>query len=133
MRIKHIISIFLAFAVFNLWGCKSAPIQNVESTPVSIRNMDYTVEDVEKAIMRAGGITGWTMEKDKPGVILANYIGPGKSYAASVTIAYSTSTYSIRYRNSTDNLQYGPGKIHKSYNAWVKSLDEAIRREMSSE
>lgn len=125
-----IISIFLVFAILGLLGCRSAPIQDVENVQVSIKKRDYTLGDVEKAIMRAGTMTSWHMEKDRPGVILAYFIGPNSEYSASVTIWYSTATYSIRFRNCSDNLRYGPGKIHENYNVWVKKLDEAIRREM---
>lgn len=130
LRMHLIISIFLAFAISNLVGCRSAPIKDVENVQVSIKKRDYTLNDVEKAIMRAGTITSWHMEKDRPGVIVASFIGPNSGYAASVTIWYSTATYSIRFRNCSDNLRYGPGKIHENYNVWVKKLDEAIRREM---
>ena len=130
MRIRLIISIFLAFSILNVLGCRSAPIQDVENVQVSIKKRDYTLDDVEKAIMRAGTMTPWHMEKDKPGVILATFIGPNAEYAASVTIWYSTATYSIRFRNCSNNLRYGPGEIHENYNVWVKNLDKAIRREM---
>ena len=134
MKMKFIISTFLVIAILNLLGCHSAPIQNVEYVPVTIKKLNYTEEDVEKLIMRAGASTLWRLEQNTPGVILATYYGPledGKiSYSASVTITYTRKSYSIQYLSSTGNLQYGPGEIHENYNNWVKNLDNAIRREM---
>ncbi len=90
MKMKFIISTFLVIAIFNLLGWHSAPIQNLEYVPVTIKKLDYTEDDVAKLIMRAGASTPWRLEQNKPGVILATYYGSledGKiSYSASVTI-----------------------------------------------
>jgi hypothetical protein len=134
MRIVSLASIVIALILLNLLGCRSAPIQNVQNVAVTIKKADYTIEDVEKVILRAGDIASWKMEIDKPGAILATYYGPTEegriSYSASVTIAYTRASYSIEYRNSTENIRYSSGKIHENYNVWVKDLDSAIRREM---
>lgn len=127
MKFKILISVFLGIIVSGLYGCRSAPIQNVDNVPIRTNKANYTLDDVEKAIIRAGTITGWQIEKDRPGTILAVFTNP--NFAAGVTITYNTSTYNIRYRNSR-NLESKPGYIHENYNAWVKDLDTAIQREL---
>lgn len=129
MKTKIAIAIVLASILGGFLGCRLAPIGNVENAAVRMKKTDYTLEDVRKAITRAGLLTGWQMEPLGPGTLLATYVQP--DYAASVTISYSRTSYSIRYRNSR-NLDYKAGRIHENYNVWVQSLDEAIRSELGT-
>jgi hypothetical protein len=147
MRNYLLIPIFAAVAILSLSGCRTAPIYNVANVPVQMKRVDYTLEDVEKAIIRAGsclrwmehiesGIISsencarWAMRKEKPGLIQATLSTP--DYSAKVSIIYSTNTYSIHYSDSW-NLDYKSGKIHKDYNVLIHDLDRAISRELMAE
>lgn len=118
----------LALALFLVVaGCRTAPIYNVEHAPVTTNKPHASLDDVEKAIVRAGAGLGWQMRKIKPGLIDGTlYL---RSHVAEVSIPYSTQEYSIRYKNS-QNLNYQAGQIHKNYNSWVQNLDNAIRSEL---
>lgn len=144
MRTSLLISGLAAVAIVGLSGCRTAPIENVDNVPITMTKADYTLEDVEKAIMRAGSCLRWMesvesgvihsgscrrwfMKKEKPGLIKATF--STRDYSAQVSILYNTKTYSIHYFDSS-NLDYRSGQIHENYNVWVHDLDEAIRREL---
>ena len=57
--------------------------------------------------------------------------GPG-SHTAIVEIPYTTKTYSIIYKDST-NLKYDAEKqtIHENYRGWIQNLDNAIKSRLS--
>nr|WP_256834309.1 hypothetical protein [Pseudomonas oleovorans] len=55
---------------------------------------------------------------------------PGRDHQAEITIPYSASSYSIRYRDS-QNLGYKNGKIHRNYNKWIHNLDRSIQQELN--
>ena len=68
---------------------------------------------------------GWIVKKIEPGQLEATiYV---RSHMAQVTIDYTASGYSIRYKDST-NLGYKDGKIHRNYNKWVQNLNMDIQR-----
>ena len=114
-----------------LLGCVTAPIRDVENVPIRMQRADYTLDDVGKAITRAGTFTSWQMETIRPGFIMAIYARP--DYSAAVTITFTRTAYSIKYHNSR-NLDYQEGgEIHENYNVWVSDLDDAIRRELAIE
>jgi hypothetical protein len=56
-----------------------------------------------------------------------------RSHTAVVTIPFSTKSYSILYKEST-NLKYDAEKqtIHGNYNGWVQRLDNEIRARIST-
>ena len=65
--------------------------------------------------------------------------GPGKlnatlllrTHSAEVEIPYSTKSYSIVYKSST-NLQEGNGKIHRNYNGWIQNLNRGINAQLAA-
>ena len=113
--------------VFALAGCrKGAPVQNL-SSPVPL--MDTVPEkQIAEAIIRAGTVTGWEILPTGKGQMIGTL--HVRSHMAEVDIAYDQKTYKITYRNSV-NLEYKDGKIHPSYNKWVATLDQNIRREIA--
>ena len=120
----------IALMCLMLVACRSAPIQNVEHEPVRINKINYTIEDVERGIIRGGVSMGWEMYRKQPGLIEGTlYIG---KHVVEVTIPYNMQSYNISYRNSK-NMNYDSGKIHKSYNRWIDNLNKAIRQSLSSE
>ena len=68
------------------------------------------------------------MASTKNGEVTGTYSNAKQS--ATVAIPYTTKTYSILYKNSS-NFKYNGTKIHKRYNELVSGLDAAIRRELS--
>ena len=56
-----------------------------------------------------------------------------RSHQAVVTIPYTTKTYSILYKDSS-NLKYDAEKqtIHENYTGWIQRLDGAIRSRLTA-
>jgi hypothetical protein len=52
-----------------------------------------------------------------------------RSHQAVVLITFNEKEYSINYESSQD-LDYYQGQIHKNYNSWIRNLDNAIQREL---
>ena len=108
-------------------GCRSAPLYNVTSSPVSAPK-PVTLADVEKAIARAGVGLGWQIIPREPGKIEG--VLALRTHRAVVDIAYDTKTYSIVYKDSV-NLDFDGTNIHSNYNGWIQNLDKAIRTQLS--
>jgi hypothetical protein len=111
-----------------LGGCRSAGIYNVSAVPV-VSNKSVSMEDVQKAIVRAGVGLGWQMKPVEPGLIVATL--HLRTHMAMVDIKYDTKTYSITYKDSS-GLDYDGHNIHKNYNGWVQNLDNGIRSQLTS-
>src|ERR1700690_1055148 len=111
-----------------LGGCRAAEIYTVSATPV-VANKAVSMEDVQKAIVRAGVALGWEMKPVEPGLILGTL--HLRTHMAMVDIKYDTKTYSITYKDST-NLDYNGHNIHKNYNGWIQNLDSGIRSQLTS-
>jgi hypothetical protein len=118
----------LVVALVGLNGCRTAPIQDVPSTPVPTSTA--TMESVEKAIMTAGYGLGWSMKRVRPGLIEGTLLL--RKHRAVVEIPYSASSYSISYKDSSE-LNYSPTNrtIHSNYNGWIQNLDNAIRGQLA--
>ncbi len=127
MQPTSLYALVLMVALALLGGCRTAPVYNVSQVPVMTTKKSYSMEDIEKAIMRAGASLGWQIQLIDTGHMLGTlYI---RSHMAQVDITYSPRTYSIRYKNSS-NLDYDGSKIHSNYNGWIQNLDHAIKREL---
>jgi len=84
-----------------------------------------------KAIITAGSGLGWQMTVAKPGEIVGTL--NVRSHQAIVSIPFTTHTYSILYKDST-NLKYNAEKqtIHENYTGWIKRLDDGIRSRLTA-
>ena len=123
MRFK-ILSFFLLSMSFVLFtGCKSTAVYNVKQAPIAMQNESYTLSDVEKAIIKAGG-SKWQMQKTEPGHIVGT-LNHGK-LMAQVDITYNRQDYNIEYKNS-QNLNYDGTNIHRRYNNWIQKLSQRIQ------
>lgn len=124
-----VIGLVLVFLV----GCRGgAQIYEVKNAPVpSPSGKGLLLEQVRKEIVAAGVAAGWQMADSKPGEILATY--NHSSYQAIVSIIYTTTNYSILYKDSA-NLKYDAEKrtIHPSYAKWIQLLDGAIRSRLAA-
>lgn len=130
---KRIMSIVLVIVVsFFLVGCRAATaVYNVSNQTITTNKQQVALEDVEKAIIRAGVGLGWVMTKAAPGEIKATL--NLRAHVAIVSIKYSTKDYTINYVSST-NLEYNAANntIHSNYNSWIKNLNQAIQVQLSS-
>ena len=118
-------------ATVALTACNTiAPIQNVDSVPVSnSANKKLSAEEVRAAIVRAGAGLGWIMKDAGPGTINGTLIL--RTHTAEVQIPYSAASYSIVYKSSI-NLQESGGKIHRNYNGWVLNLTRGINAQLAA-
>lgn len=110
------------FAIL-LVSCRSAPVYNISDASIASDKSNLSLEDVSKAIIRAGGGLGWQIQEDKPGHMVGTlYL---RTHVAVVDINYTTKSYSITYKDSK-NLDYDGTNIHTNYNGWVQNLNKAI-------
>lgn len=121
--------VVMLVAVFLLAGCTSKPVMNMENeiVPTDVRGGQYTVQQVESAILSATRKRGWSPKIIKPGLIEASI--SVRSHRATIEIPYTNSHYSIHYKDS-QNLNYDDGSIHRNYNNWVVKLARTIQDEM---
>jgi hypothetical protein len=126
------ITVLLCVMFVAVVGCRGGgQIYNVKDAPVmTATGKEATLDQITKAIVEAGSGLGWTMAVVKPGQIVGTlHI---RSHTAIVEIPYTTKTYSIIYKDST-NLKYDAEKqtIHENYRGWIQNLDKAIKSRLS--
>jgi len=129
--VSGIVAVCVMLAV--MAGCRAGgQIYNVKDAPVqTATGKEPSMDEVQKAIIAGGAGLGWQMAISKPGEIVATL--NARSHQAVVTIPYTTKSYSILYKDST-NLKYDPVKqtIHDNYTGWVQRLDNAIRSRLTA-
>ncbi|PSV18905.1 hypothetical protein C0W44_17120 [Photobacterium leiognathi subsp. mandapamensis] len=110
-------------------GCTSKPVMNLNNVyvPTTVTGQQHTAEDVQKAILTAAEQRGWSARMIKPGLILANI--SVRTHSATVEIPYSSTSYSIDYKDS-QNLDYDGTDIHRNYNNWVVKLSRSIQQQL---
>ena len=127
-RVGRVLLLSVAFAALAA-GCRTAPIMNVTDAQVVVASgKTVSTQDVAQAITRAGESLGWRIVPLSPGQLQGTLNLAGRHIAV-VDIAYSTKSYSIRYKESV-NLNYTGSEIHPNYNVWVQQLDNAIRSQL---
>jgi hypothetical protein len=119
------ILIVSALCALSTLACHTQPVYDVDRAIVP-REPGWTLEDMTRAIQRAGARRGWDMRIVEEGRIEGRLRKPGTK--AIVEIPYSAFEFSIRYQSS-ENLGYAGGKIHANYNRWIYNLERDIRRE----
>lgn len=126
---KNVVNIVLLGAALLLAGCTSKPIYNVVEAPIGAAKPNPSMEEIGRAIVRAGAGLGWQMTPNQPGHVTGRLAL--RTHVAVVDINYTPKTYSIRYRDST-NLDHAGTTIHRNYNGWIQNLDKAIRAQLSA-
>lgn len=123
--------ILMGLAVVLLAGCATPhPVRNITAEPVvGPAGRAVNLEEVGKAILRAGGTLGWQMKQMEPGYILGTL--KLRSHVAIVDIRYTNKNYNITYKDST-NLDYDGKHIHNNYNGWISNLDRAIKTQLAT-
>ena len=127
---KKLLMLSIAFVLsLAFFGCGTPPIYNVNNNTI-VADKKVTMEDVEKAIIRAGGGLGWIIKKEKEGVLKGTLVL--RTHTAVVSITYNTQEYSINYVSSV-NLDYNPetNTIHSNYNGWIQNLNKNIQVQLS--
>jgi len=125
MPLKKLALIALCTSMFAFMGCGSGdPIVNFNNSPVVAKSGNKNIKDIERAIMLAGARSGWQMNPVKPGLITATRFSQG--HMAKVDISYTTQSYSVTYKDSS-NLKYNGQTIDEKYNQWVTRLHKYIR------
>ena len=124
---KLLMFMIAAIATLSFLGCGTPPVYNVSNMSIAVSgDKKATLEEVEKAIIRAGGGLGWIIKKERPGLLKGTLIL--RTHTAVVSIKCNTQEYSITYENSV-NLDYNSesNTIHSNYNGWVQNLNKAIQ------
>lgn len=88
-----------------------------------------TLAEIEKAIELAGESAFWQTQPVSPGHIVATKTW-GHQHMAQVDIKYTTDSYSITYKDSSDSLKYDGTQINRNYNHYVGKLRRAIHKEL---
>ena len=126
-------AVMVCCALATLLGCSGgAQIYQVKDASVqTATGKEVSMEQVQRAIIESGAKLGWIMTLTKPGELQGAL--NLRSHTAIVTIPFSTKSYSILYKEST-NLKYNADKqtIHGNYNGWIQRLDNEIRARMST-
>ncbi|MGD8784985.1 MAG: hypothetical protein PVF28_05395 [Thioalkalispiraceae bacterium] len=129
MLFKKFAFIALLISIFSVAGCGSNdPVVNYNNSPIVAKSGNKNLKDVKRAIVLAGSRLGWQMQSIQPGIIQATLFSQG--HMAKVEISYSTESYSINYKDSS-NLKYNGQTIHGTYNKWVEKLHGAIRTNLA--
>ena len=130
MRITRWAAVVASILVLLAAGCRgSVPIYNVTDAPVAASKPNPSLDEVGKAIQRAGAALGWQMKETRPGHMLGTL--NLRKHVAVVDVDYSVKSYSIRYKDSTE-LNYDGQNIHANYNGWIQNLDKGIRAQLSN-
>jgi hypothetical protein len=123
-----ILALGFAALLLLLAGCRSAPVLDVVSAPVTTTK-PVSINQMESAIIGGETGPGWRMMPQGPGQIEG--VLSLRDHRAVVTVNYDTKSYSIKYKDSS-NLNYDGKSIHKNYNGWVENLDKAIRSNLAA-
>ena len=130
MNTKTILIAGTIAATLLLGACRTAPIYNVEAQPIAVSASTYTLEDVRKAIIRAGSRRGWTFQDSGEGMLVGTIAL--RKHRATIDVSYDKETFDITYRDS-EELRYNEGKgvIHTNYNSWIQNLAQDINLELT--
>ncbi len=108
-------------------GLIAVPVVNLSERQV-IAPKAVSLDDVQKAIIRAGASLGWQIVPRGTGYLEGTTTW--KAHRAHVDIKFDTKSYSIMYKDS-DNINYDGTNIHRVYNAKVQDLDKSIRVQLN--
>jgi len=129
MRTKNTLGVVALSALIALAaGCMTAPIYDVVNAPV-VANKAASMDDINKAIVRAGTQLGWVVTPESPGKLTGRIAL--RTHTAVVDITHDTRSFNIKYRDST-NLEASGGEIHKNYNGWIQNLEKGIRAQLAT-
>jgi len=115
----------LASVLFLLAACAGKPIYNVDRASVATSSgATPSMADVRGAIIRAANSKHWTTKDIDTTHLLVTHVRNKRM--ASVVVEYSTTFFSITYKDSR-KLKYKGETIHRKYNGWIRNLEFRIR------
>jgi hypothetical protein len=124
---KFFTCLSVAVVATSLAGCgKRLPqIYNVNQhiMPYEVENL--TDQQREERIMLAASKNGWSCKKVDAQKLICRLMARGHS--ATIDIDHNKNYFSINYLESS-NLRYNNGKIHPTYNKWIKKLEQTISK-----
>ena len=130
MRITRWTAVIVSALILVAAGCRGAvPVYNITDATVAASKPNPSLDDVGKAVQRAGATLGWQMKQTKPGHMLGTL--NLRKHVAVVDVNYSAQSYSVNYKDSTE-LDYDGQNIHPNYNGWIQNLDKAIKAQLSN-
>lgn len=106
------------------------PIYNVDYHATALASDNLTLKQIRTRIITAATARGWQC-KDAGKNRLICEILVRQRHQAQVEIRYNQKGFSIQNVFSK-NLNYKDGKIHRSYNRWVKKLEASIAKSLNS-
>lgn len=127
---NKIIKYFLSALLLAVIACaRTVPVNN-PSFPVNSKSL----AQVEKAVKASLKKRNWIIVSQGKNTITAKY-NRGIKYSATVKIDYTASNVNVNLLNSY-NLREGVDEtgqrvIHKTYNGWVRNLENDIQIELS--
>lgn len=126
MRIYSRIATLFMVAIF-VAACVR-PIYNVQDHPITSRGkQSLTMNDIAEVVMQSALNRGWEASRMGEDTVFITY--SRKNYSATAQVFFTYRSYSIEYDSST-NLKYSNGMIHRNYNNWVKRLENDIARNL---
>ena len=110
-------------------GCRTAPIQTLSGEGYS-PSASASLDDIQKAIQRAGAGYGWNIYAKEPGRRRGELAV--RRHKVAVDIPFTKDSFGIEYVSSEQMKHSGGNTIHKKYNLWINNLARAIRTEVNS-
>ncbi|MDH5668319.1 MAG: hypothetical protein OEY86_09940 [Nitrospira sp.] len=123
-------ALFAGLVLIMSAGCKTGTILDIRDAgvPATI-GQNLAMDDVAQGIISAGSKLNWTMAVQTQGHIVGTLAI--RRHTAVIDIFYSTNSYSILYKDSS-NLKYDANRktIHPNYTSWIRNLHAAIQKEL---
>ena len=126
--------VFALMGVLALAGCRTVQIENINDAPYGLSAASspspLTLQDYEKAIIRAGSRRNWVFQRVDAGHLIGTNNVRSK-HTAVVDVKFNTETFSITF-NRAQNLNHDASRniIHPNYNHWVRNLRQDIQSEV---
>ncbi|USG62666.1 hypothetical protein NBZ79_06705 [Sneathiella marina] len=118
--------IFLVLAVMVVSACQPRiqPIYVPSEIAIPASLNETPLPVIGEGIIAAGKSKKWKMQELEPGVVRGTLDVRGKHQAV-VDVVFNNRQYAINYVSSRELLSQG-ARIHRSYNAWVRELENSI-------
>lgn len=120
------LAILTLFTSAALAGGRPIPMVEIIDAPVIWPDDQVgNLQTVQKAVLSGLFDKGWVGRVVTPGVVQATL--RRDDWTCEIAVTYNTTTYSIRYVNST-NLDYDASThvIHRNFNKWLILLQQRI-------